>query len=374
MIKTKRSFRGKKRSVIAVTGLLVAFVFTATGCSQVPEYVNPIEWYNDTKAWITGEDSGRPGIKKIEGNSVKKATDFPKLASVPERPKTPSRSDFKKMASGLIADRASARYSDNELRAQEEIPPRARASKASPSDTRQDRKPLREKVPPTSVSRKTIEASELRSLAIPSQNRKNSLDFKNSEKSRSALPTKPLSDRSTIVSMSPPPKAKLLSKNSKSWGNGTIFAEADKFAPRFPARPGSIEDSSAVSGSVAEPILGGLPVAIVYFENSSSVLTSESKNRIRKAYKLYQNTSRGPIHVVGHASSRTPNLGQSKHQLANFNISNKRANSVVKELITLGVDPRLILMSGMSDHRPAFLEVMPAGEAGNRRAEIYFNQ
>ena len=278
------------------------------------------------------------------------------------------------MASGLIADRASARYSDNELRAQEEIPPRARASKASPSDTRQDRKPLREKVPPTSVSRKTIEASELRSLAIPSQNRKNSLDFKNSEKSRSALPTKPLSDRSTIVSMSPPPKAKLLSKNSKSWGNGTIFAEADKFAPRFPARPGSIEDSSAVSGSVAEPILGGLPVAIVYFENSSSVLTSESKNRIRKAYKLYQNTSRGPIHVVGHASSRTPNLGQSKHQLANFNISNKRANSVVKELITLGVDPRLILMSGMSDHRPAFLEVMPAGEAGNRRAEIYFNQ
>jgi outer membrane protein OmpA-like peptidoglycan-associated protein len=165
-----------------------------------------------------------------------------------------------------------------------------------------------------------------------------------------------------------------LSKNSKSWGNGTIFAEADKFAPRFPARPGSIEDSRAVSGSVAEPILGGLPVAIVYFENSSSVLTSESKNRIRKAYQLYQNTSRGPIHVVGHASSRTPNLGQSKHQLANFNISNKRANSVVKELISLGVDPRLILMSGMSDHRPAFLEVMPAGEAGNRRAEIYFNQ
>ena len=78
--------------------------------------------------------------------------------------------------------------------------------------------------------------------------------------------------------------------------------------------------------------------------------------------------------MVGHASSRTSNLGQSKHQLANFNISNKRANSVVKELISLGVDPRLILMSGMSDHRPAFLEVMPAGEAGNRRAEIYFNQ
>ena len=110
MIKTKISLKDKKRSPIGVTGLLVAFVFTATGCSQVPEYVNPIEWYNDTKAWITGEDSGRPGIKKIEGNSVKKATDFPKLASVPERPKTPSRSDFQKMASGLIADRASARY------------------------------------------------------------------------------------------------------------------------------------------------------------------------------------------------------------------------------------------------------------------------
>jgi hypothetical protein len=114
MIKTKRSFRGKKRSVIAVTGLLVSFIFTATGCSQVPEYVNPIEWYKDTKAWITGEESGRPGIKKIERNSAQKGTDFPELASVPERPNTPSRSDFKKMASGLIADRASARYSDCE--------------------------------------------------------------------------------------------------------------------------------------------------------------------------------------------------------------------------------------------------------------------
>ena len=374
MIKTKISLKDKKRSPIGVTGLLVAFVFTATGCSQVPEYVNPIEWYNDTKAWITGEDSGRPGIKKIEGNSVKKATDFPKLASVPERPKTPSRSDFQKMASGLIADRASARYSDNELRAREEIPPRVRASKTSPVDVSQDRKRVRAKVPLTSASRKIVEASELRPRALPGRNRKNSPALKNSKKSRSALPTKPLSDRSKIVSMSPPPKAKLLSRNSKSWGDGTIFADADKFAPRFPARPGSIEDSRSVSPSVAEPIFSGLPVAIVYFENSSSVLTSESKNRIRKAYRLYNNTSRGPVHVVGHASSRTPNLEQTKHQLANFNISNKRANSVVKELIRLGVDPRSILISGMSDHRPAFLEVMPAGEAGNRRAEIYFNQ
>ena len=356
------------------TGFFVAFLLTATGCSQIPEYANPIEWYKDTTAWITGENYNSPQVEKSQVNKAQKTAGFPPLASVPQRPKRPSKSDVKKMTTGLIADRASALYSDNKLRAQEESPPSAQASKTSSQRISQDRKAPKVKALPNTNFRNEIESSKPGSNGILRKHGKNLVGSKNYQKSNAGLITKPLFDRPKIVSTSPPPKANNLSRNSKPWGDGTIFAPADKFAPRFPARPASSEGSRSVSGSLAEPNLGELPVAIVYFDNSSSVLTKQSQARIRKAFELYKNTSMGPIHVVGHASSRTSNLGQSKHQMANFNISTKRANSVVNELIRLGVNPRSILISGMSDHLPAFLEVMPAGEAGNRRAEIYFNQ
>ena len=356
------------------TGFFVAFLLTATGCTQIPEYANPIEWYKDTTAWITGENYNSPQVEKSQVNKAQKTAGFRPLASVPQRPKRPSKSDVKKMTTGLIADRASALYSDNKLRAQEESPPRPQVSRTSSQPISQERKAPRVKVLPDTNSRNEIETSKLGPNGILRKNGKNRVGPKNFEKSNAGLITKPLSDRPKIVSTSPPSKANILSRNGKPWGDGTIFAPADKFAPRFPARPTLGKSSRSVSGSLAEPNLGELPVAIVYFDNSSSVLTKQSQARIRKAFQLYKNTSMGPIHVVGHASSRTPNLGQSKHQMANFNISTKRANTVVNELIRLGVDPRSILISGMSDHLPAFLEVMPAGEAGNRRAEIYFNQ
>jgi outer membrane protein OmpA-like peptidoglycan-associated protein len=58
------------------------------------------------------------------------------------------------------------------------------------------------------------------------------------------------------------------------------------------------------------------------------------------------------------------------HELANFRISDERARAVAEELVRLGVDPTAIIVEAVSDQQPAFVEAMPAGEAGNRRAEI----
>ena len=38
----------------------------------------------------------------------------------------------------------------------------------------------------------------------------------------------------------------------------------------------------------------------------------------------------------------------------------------------LGVPPEIIVVTAMSDQDPAYFEVMPAGEAGNRRVAIFF--
>jgi flagellar motor protein MotB len=38
----------------------------------------------------------------------------------------------------------------------------------------------------------------------------------------------------------------------------------------------------------------------------------------------------------------------------------------------LGVPPEVIVVTALSDQEPTYFEVMPAGEAGNRRVEIFF--
>ena len=110
-------------------------------------------------------------------------------------------------------------------------------------------------------------------------------------------------------------------------------------------------------------------VATIRFQNGSAKLTSAARREIKKAAAVFKQR-RGGVHVIGHASSRTRNLSLQRHQLANFRVSFDRAHVVARELRRLGVAATSIRVSAVSDTQPAFLEVMPAGEAGNRRVEI----
>jgi flagellar motor protein MotB len=60
--------------------------------------------------------------------------------------------------------------------------------------------------------------------------------------------------------------------------------------------------------------------------------------------------------------------------LVNIQVSLDRAQSVARELIRLGVNPQDLLVDAVSDRKPEFFEVMPAGELGNRRVEIFFER
>jgi flagellar motor protein MotB len=77
--------------------------------------------------------------------------------------------------------------------------------------------------------------------------------------------------------------------------------------------------------------------------------------------------------VVGHASSRTRNMDPDRHRSVNYQISVERASSVARELTKLGVPSEMIVVSAMADEEPVYREVMPSGETGNRRAEIYID-
>ena len=98
----------------------------------------------------------------------------------------------------------------------------------------------------------------------------------------------------------------------------------------------------------------------------------DARAEIRKVADQYK-ASGGVIRVVGHASSRTKNMSVAEHNLVNFRISLDRAQAVAGELARLGVPTEAIFVEARGAADPAFFESMPAGEAGNRRTEIFLD-
>lgn len=155
------------------------------------------------------------------------------------------------------------------------------------------------------------------------------------------------------------------------------FTPANRFSPNFPASPNTPppQQFAALPPQATQP--SGLvptdlsaPAAVIRFSSGSARIGARDRRIIRQVFRTYQSRG-GRIHVLGHASSRTRNMNRVQHELANFQVSYDRARAVADELIRLGVDPSAIVVNAMSDQYPAFFEVMPAGEAGNRRAEIF---
>jgi outer membrane protein OmpA-like peptidoglycan-associated protein len=58
---------------------------------------------------------------------------------------------------------------------------------------------------------------------------------------------------------------------------------------------------------------------------------------------------------------------------ANQRISEARANAVAQQLLLYGVPEGAIVASAAGDAQPLYSEVMPNGEAANRRAEVYLS-
>ena len=117
---------------------------------------------------------------------------------------------------------------------------------------------------------------------------------------------------------------------------------------------------------------GSVKVATILFDDGSAKVGSRELGILRKVTTLHRQRG-GTIRVVGHASSRTRNMDSTRHMSVNYGVSVDRASAVARELAKLGVPSEMIVVSAMADEQPVYHEVMPSGEAGNRRAEIYID-
>ncbi|AEO48943.1 OmpA family protein [Rhodospirillum rubrum] len=157
-------------------------------------------------------------------------------------------------------------------------------------------------------------------------------------------------------------------------------------APAMPAVPGSgtvvidsagVHQENSLQGSAVRRLDeaaalagGGAKVGVVYFASSSSDLDNNDL-RVIAEIADYQRENGGVLRVIGHSSSRTGDMDPVSHKILNLRVSAERADAVAQALMSAGVFPANIVVGAVADDQKEYREVMPSGEAFNRRAEIF---
>jgi outer membrane protein OmpA-like peptidoglycan-associated protein len=117
---------------------------------------------------------------------------------------------------------------------------------------------------------------------------------------------------------------------------------------------------------------GSTAAAVVYFPGDATRLSAKTRAQVRSVVEQFKASgSQGFIKVVGHSSSRTPNMSAERHAQVVFEKSQLRADAVAQEIIREGVPAAKVLVDAVGDSQPVYYESMPKGEDGNRRAEIF---
>ena len=128
-----------------------------------------------------------------------------------------------------------------------------------------------------------------------------------------------------------------------------------------------------IAAGGAGPTESSVKIATILFANGSSQVDGRGQQVLAQVAQLHRQGG-GKLRVVGHASSRTRAMDPEQHHRVNLNVSAARASAVASELVRLGAQPENVLVSAIADSDPLYHEVMPTGEAGNRRAEVYIDR
>ncbi len=366
---------------VALTGL--------AGCSSVPDAMNPAEWYKSTVDFFAGEDA--EGQVEEEGQAQTAEAKpipgedkpFPKLSTVPDRPSQP-------VQGGLVADTEKRKYAEpiarqgeatEMLAAQPPAPPPAPTAESPVVTPVQPAPPAMPVAPVAQAQASTPMPSAMPSAPAPIPT-PSSPNFASIEPKKIELtppvsaPALPANSMASIVD--DPYTTVVVSSNGVEMAGGAVAAPSPspampaEAAPQLAAAPAPAMDSLSTSlQRSTTAAIGGTKVATILFENGSSGLSGHDRRILREVVRLHKQRG-GGVTVVGHASSRTRNMDPVRHKMVNYKLSADRAAKIAAELRGMGLDPASIVVDARSDSMPLYYEIMPSGEAGNRRAEIYF--
>lgn len=312
-------------------------------CSATPDWANPVEWYKGAEGWFEDDEEAaraRERARRPEMQAPGADQPFPSLSTVPARPDSASMEERRMVAGSLVADRERARHTElgpgDNPRTGNSDPPGA----PPPPRVASPPQPAESPLPPSPAPTADRNSGATSTNAAPAAGTDEGTPSGTSAAFRAAL-----DQRKAVEAQGPDSSAPTARRNTMA------VPAAD------PIEPSPTSEK----------------VGTVYFDNNSSGISSKYSNVLRNIVKI-QKEQGGTLRVVGHASSRTRNVSPLRHRIANLRISMDRARAVADRLIRYGAPADKVLVSAMADNRPAYHEVMPSGEARNRRAEIYLDR
>jgi flagellar motor protein MotB len=370
----------------ALTASVFLGAFALGACAQVPDALNPAEWYKSTVDLFAGDKAE----KKEEGRESALAKDrgkappgsekaFPNLASVDEKARRGDRT-----GGGLSADPDRPKYAPAVRRQGSAasplgggpVPQPATATTQPPPPVAAPTAPVT--TMPSAPSPGSPPAMAARPPSIPKLKVPAMTAEQKGNQDRLARQLAEIRSRAEASgglpanALLPGPSGELSTVVISSEGIQTVGAMAAQETSSTAMAPPQTPAGSRLMESRPAPGLLGrtIRVATILFENGSSKLRARDK-RILSAVTRMQRKNGGTLRIIGHASARTRNLPPVKHKMANFQVSVARADRVVSELVRLGVKKEDIQIAAVSDAEPVYYEFMPSGEAGNRRTEVY---
>ena len=329
------------------------------------------------------------------------AQSYPNLGTVPPAaPATSTAAERQAIASSLVADQQNAAYSDQQLTAQSEqqgsAPPAAvttittsavaagdtSGSQAQATTTDTQAAASTAAVPAESTAGASSTAAAATSAAAASAPAAMQPQLPAAPQPTSGItplapPPNPLPQAPAATQMASAPPQGAVSVDQAQLG-GAPAREQLYPAPYAPyygaAAEGAPAYGTAYSGAAPAALPpAGSPIAVVFFEDASSSLSNRAMGVFRDVV-LIQQQQGGQIRIVGHASERTAAVSYGEHAAINQKLSLARANSVARALIKFGAPQGTISVSAVGSQQPVYYELMPTGEAGNRRVEVFLDR
>lgn len=145
----------------------------------------------------------------------------------------------------------------------------------------------------------------------------------------------------------------------------SVDARLDAMLADVGADPVRRQVLSAESAAITTPSL-----ATLYFPDGSAQLDRAALDVLRQVAQIHKARG-GRLVLVGHASRRAETNDARKRETFNQTISTQRAENVRKALVRLKVPALDLAVRAAGDQAALFDEAAPAGEAANRKVEIY---
>ncbi len=395
---TWRAAKGLLGPVVSAAVLLAA----VGGCSWVPDAINPVEWYKNTKDFFAEADDKKPAATESDKKQSTLVADrgkappgagkpAPNLGSFPDKPPITRAERNRLTAQGLVSDSEGRRYASESIPRQGEpvgvLVPRIKA--AMPDAPAAPSPPAMPTPPPAAPP--PVAAPAAPPMAAPSVPR---AALSASPPAAAVAPppvTAPLSSRvrrppAAAPVLKPPPgsvsvpvpgpfETLVISSTGVELAAVPLLASRPVAPPaprgRVKIRRQGGTPRFGLAGAALPP--GAVKVATIQYSNGSAELDARDRRILDEVFRLHRQRG-GKMRIIGHASQRTRNLDPATHNMVNYRISAARADSVARELIGRGVRADEISVDARADREPIYYEFMPAGEAGNRRTEIYFER